>query len=75
MSFQPDKSQLESSFDVLKQQASSTNEAWKDSIQERFYKQFIDSLPQEFRTYINELNKLEKSFESAEQQINNLRQY
>ena len=74
MSFQPDKSQLESSFAVLKQQVSSTKEAWKDSIQERFYKQFIDSLPQEFHTYINELNKLDKSLESAEQQINNLQQ-
>ena len=72
MSFQPVKSQLESSFDVLKQQASSTNEAWKDSIQERFYKQFIDSLPQEFRAYINELNKLDKSFDLAEKQINEL---
>lgn len=73
MSFHPDKSQLERSFDVLKQQASSTNEAWNDSIQERFYKQFIDSLPQEFRTYINELIKLDKSFEIGEENINNLR--
>lgn len=74
MSFQPDKSQLESSFDVLKQQASSTNEAWKDSVQEKFYRQFIDSLPQEFRAYIKELNKLDKSFETAEQHINDLRE-
>ena len=72
MSFQPDKSRLESSFDVLKQQASSTNDGWKDSVQEKFYRQFIDSLPQEFRAYINELNKLDKSFETAEQHINNL---
>lgn len=72
MSFQPDKSQLESSFDVLKQQASQTNEAWKDSVQERFYEQFINSLPRDFRIYIDKLNKLDKSFETAELNINSL---
>ena len=72
MSFQPDKSQLKSSFDVLKQQASSTFENWDDPIQRRFYEQFINSLPKEFLTYINELNKLDKSFETAEQHINDL---
>ncbi len=74
MSFQPDISQLESSFDGLRQQASSTSEAWRDSVQERFYKQFIDSLPKEFRAYINELDKLEKSFRLAEQKINDLQE-
>ena len=72
MSFQPDISQLESSFDVLKQQASSTFENWDDPIQRRFYEQFINSLPKEVLAYINELNKLDKSFETAEQHINNL---
>ncbi|MSP64952.1 MAG: hypothetical protein EXR16_04920 [Bacteroidetes bacterium] len=72
MSFQPDKSQLESSFAVLKQQASSTFENWDDPIQRRFYEQFINSLPQEVLAYINELNKLDKSFETAEQHINDL---
>lgn len=72
MSFQPDKSQLECSFDVLKQQASSTFENWDDPIQRRFYDQFINSLPKEFLAFINELNKLDQSFESAEQHINDL---
>jgi hypothetical protein len=72
MSFQPDKSQLESSFDVLNQQASSTFENWDDPIQRRFYEQFINSLPKEFWTYINELNKLDKLFETSELYINDL---
>jgi hypothetical protein len=74
MSFQPNKSQLESSFDVLKQQASSTFENWDDPVQRRFYEQFINSLPRDFFAFIAELNKLDKSFESAEQQISNLQQ-
>ena len=74
MSFQSDKSKLESEFDVLKQQASSTVESWDDPVQRRFYEQFVNSLPKDFFAFINELNKLDKSFESAEQQINNLRQ-
>jgi hypothetical protein len=72
MSFQPDKSELESKFDVLKQQASLTMESWNDLVQRRFYKQFIDTLPKEFFAYISSLNKLDKSFETAEQHINNL---
>jgi hypothetical protein len=72
MSFQPDKSQLENAFAIIKQQASQTNEAWIDSVQERFYEQFINSLPKEFFTYINELNRLDKSFDTAEQHINDL---
>jgi len=74
MSFQPNKSQLESSYDVLKQQASSTLENWDDPIQRRFYEQFVNSLPRDLLAFVAELNKLDKSFESAEQQINNLRQ-
>jgi|GEM_PF-3081684 len=72
MSFQSDKSKLENEFDVLKQQASSTVESWDDPVQRRFYEQFVNSLPKEFHTYINELVKLDKSFEKAEQTINNL---
>ncbi len=74
MSFQPDKSQLESSFVVLKQQTISTFENWDDPVQRRFYEQFINSLPKEFLTYINELNKLDISFETTEQNINDLHQ-
>ncbi len=72
MSFQHDKSQLESSFDVLKQQASSSSEDWSDPVQKRFYEQFINPLPKLFLEYINELNKLDKSFEKAEQNISSL---
>lgn len=74
MSFQSNKTNLESAFDVLKQQSSSTSENWDDPIQRRFYEQFINSLPKEFHAYISELSKLDKSFENAEQSINNLQQ-
>lgn len=71
MSFQADKSQLENEFAVLKQQTIQTNEGWDDPVQRRFYDQFIKTLPKEFYAYINELNKLDKSFEKAEQTISN----
>lgn len=74
MSFQSNKSDLENSFDVLKQQSSSTSENWDDPVQRRFYEQFINSLPKEFHAYITELSKLDKSFENAEQSINSLLQ-
>lgn len=72
MSFQNDKTNLESAFDVLKQQSASTLENWDDPVQRRFYEQFINSLPKEFYAYISELSKLDKSFEKAEQTINGL---
>ena len=72
MSFQSNKLDLENSFDVLKQQSSSTSENWDDPVQRRFYEQFINSLPKEFNAYITELSKLDKSFHNAEQSINNL---
>jgi len=72
MNFQIDKSKLENDFAILKQQANQTNEAWKDSVQERFYDQFINSLPKEFNNYINALNKLDKLFDSAEHKISDL---
>jgi len=72
MSLQPDISQLQSGFAVLKQQAASTSESWNDSVQQRFYEQFINSLPKEFMNFLNELNKLDNSFEKAEQTINGL---
>jgi hypothetical protein len=72
MSFQGDKTHLESVFNVLKQQASSTSENWKDSVQTRFYEQYLNQLPKEFLTFTNELNKLDKSFEKAESTINDL---
>ncbi|HMP22464.1 MAG TPA: hypothetical protein PKC39_16020 [Ferruginibacter sp.] len=74
MSFQSHKTILESAFDVLKLQSASTFENWDDPVQRRFYEQFINSLPKEFYAYITELSKLDKSFEKAEQSINNLQQ-
>lgn len=74
MSFQSNKANLESEFDVLKQQSASTFENWDDPVQRRFYEQFINSLPKEFYSFITELLKLDKSFEKAEQTINGLQQ-
>lgn len=74
MSFQSNKTYLESAFDVLKQQSASTFENWDDPIQRRFYEQFINSLPKEVHAYLIELSKIDKSFEKAEQTINNLQQ-
>ena len=74
MSFQIHKTELQNAFDVLKSQAFETSNSWIDSVQKRFYGQFIDLLPKEFDIYINEFNKLDKSFESAEQTINGLRE-
>ena len=74
MVFQADKSQLENAFDVLKQQAASTFDNWDDPVQRRFYEQFINALPKEFFAFINELNNLDRSFELAEERINNLLQ-
>lgn len=74
MSFQSNKTYLESAFDVLKQQSASTFESWDDPVQRRFYEQFINSLPKEVHAYLIELSKIDKSFEKAEQTINNLQQ-
>lgn len=72
MSFQSNKTYIESAFDVLKQQTVSTSENWNDTVQRRYYEQFINSLPKEVHTYLTELSKIDKSFEKAEQTINNL---
>jgi hypothetical protein len=74
MSFQSNRTYLESAFDVLKQQSASTFESWDDPVQRRFYEQFINSLPKEVHAYLIELSKIDKSFEKAEQQISILQQ-
>ena len=72
MSFHSYRTYLENAFDVLQQQSASTIENWEDPVQRRFYEQFINSLPKEIHAYLTELTKLDKSFEKAEQAINNL---
>ncbi len=72
MSFQSNRTYIESAYDVLKQQAVSTSENWDDPVQRRYYEQYINSLPNEVHTYLTELSKIDKSFERAEQTINNL---
>jgi len=72
MSFQPEIANLKNEYDFLNQQASATKEGWNDLVQRRFYQEFIDSLPKEFNTYINELTKLDNSFITAEKNIYNL---
>ena len=72
MNFQSEKTQLETEFDVLNQQISETSENWDDPVQRRFYEQFINSLPKQFHAYIEELNKMDKTFEKAEENIQNL---
>ncbi|MEI8203260.1 MAG: hypothetical protein WCH34_09630, partial [Bacteroidota bacterium] len=63
---------LKEDFSVLNNQTLETSEHWNDSVQRRFYEQFINSLPKEFQSYINELDRLDKIFESAEHKINSL---
>jgi len=72
MSLQPKISEIKSDFSVLKQQGVSTSENWNDSVQNKFYEQFIDSLPKEFNNYIKSLNHLDKKFESSERLIDEL---
>jgi hypothetical protein len=72
MSLQVEKQQLENEFSILSQQASQTSEAWNDPVQRRFYDQFINNMPKEFAHFINELHKLDTSFENAERVIASL---
>jgi hypothetical protein len=72
MNFQGDKANIESAFDVLKQQSATTFENWDDPVQRRFYEQFINFLPRDVLTYLTELSKIDKSFDRAEQIINTL---
>jgi len=74
MSFQSNRTYIESAFDVLKQQSVSTSENWDDPVQRRYYEQFINFLPKEVHTYLTELSKIDKSFEKVEQTINNLQE-
>ncbi len=74
MSFQLQKTHLENIFKILQQQSESTAESWNDPVQRRFYEEFINSLPKEFIAYINELTRIGKSFEQAEQHISRLQE-
>jgi|AntRauTorcE11898_2_1112593.scaffolds.fasta_scaffold155947_2 hypothetical protein len=75
MSFKSNKTHLKNAFNILKRQSASTSEKWKDSVQRKFYKEFINPLPKEFHSYMEELSTLEKSFEKAERTIDNLQLY
>ena len=72
MSLQPKISVFKSDFSVLKQQGVSTSENWNDSVQKKFYEQFIDYLPKKFNNYIKSLDKLDKTFKLSERVIDEL---
>ena len=72
MNFQSFKINLEDEFVALKQQESLTRDNWKDSVQKRFYEEYINELPAEFQSYINALDKLEEAFQRAEKNIEKL---
>lgn len=72
MSFQSYKENLENEFANLKKQESLTRENWKDSVQNRFYEEYINDLPAEFQSYVNALDKLEEAFQIAENIIEKL---
>lgn len=72
MSFQNDINSLERAFDALKQQSASTSDNWDGPVKNRYYEQFVNSLPNEVRAYLKELSKLDKSFENAERTIESL---
>ncbi len=63
---------LENEFSILQKQASETSEIWTDTVQKRYYDQFINNLPKEFEIYNIELRNLDLTIETAEQAIENL---
>jgi hypothetical protein len=69
MRLQSAKLNLENEFEVLKHKIAQTKEAWNDTVQRRFYAQFLDDLPKEFRHYMDSLTELKESFEKAERII------
>ena len=72
MSFKPTILDILNDFSILKQQIALTSENWNDSVQMKFYKQFLNPLPREFSNYVKSLENLDKVFESAERTIDEL---
>lgn len=73
MNFQLEIVHLTEVYSVLKRQADSTKGKWTDSVQKRFYEQYLDSLDKEFQNHLSELQKLDATFNKAEQMINVLK--
>jgi hypothetical protein len=72
MNFQTNKANLDNILQLLKVQSEETSESWNDSVQRRFYEQFIHSLPRELSTFQVELAKLDACFEKIEEIIQHL---
>lgn len=72
MSLQRNIEELKQQFEILKNQASSTEELWNDQVQKRFYQEHIEHIPHEFNQFLDAASKLDTLFDEAEQKIENL---
>lgn len=69
MSIQTAQMSMRNEFGILKHRIAQTSEAWNDSVQRKFYAQFLDNLPNEFQHYMAALTGLNEAFEDAERVI------
>lgn len=72
MSLKGNIADIENILAVLEQQANSTGNSWNDKVKNKFYEQFLESLPQDVVRYLRNLNELDKLIEQTENTINNL---
>lgn len=72
MSLKGNIADLENILALLEQQANSTENSWNDKVKNKFYEQFLESLPQDVIRYLGHLNELDKLIEQTENTINNL---
>lgn len=73
MSFQSNLSELMDAFAAFNNQATITKEDWKDSVQSKFYHQFIDPITCGFNLYVNDLEKLRNIIDNAEEKITEMK--
>lgn len=58
--FGSEKTFIEDSYSLLKVQSITTNEYWKDRVQERYYGEYINPIQNEVLTFINSLSQLDR---------------
>ena len=73
MSLENNIQELENEYKVLQSNIAVTDENWRDVVKEKFFKENLNDLPNEYTCFTSALQSLNDSFAVAENAINSLK--
>lgn len=67
-----DIQKINDSYGAFYRQSKETSEEWKDIVQQRYYKQYIEEIKKRHHIFINDLKCIDDTINKAEKEIRGL---